>query len=82
MPLDNPTPEVMIIGAAQDGHDLKVTVAVKNFKMGGECYTPLAANPTEQNPPNYGKVPRKANYGHIHAYLAPYGQVKPTNLLW
>ena len=49
--------------------------------MGGEDYTPLAPNPKQQNPPDYGKKPQKPNFGHIHVYLSPYGAVKPIKFV-
>ena len=79
--LDSPTPEIIILGAIQQGSDLRIKVEVRNFKMGGHDYTKLAADPKKDNPHNYGMEKQRPNFGHIHVYLAPYNATKPEQFL-
>src|SRR3954471_13744924 len=66
---DSPRPEIAILGTMQEGADLRIRVEVRNFTMGGEEYTKLAADPTKMNPEHYGEEKQRPNFGHVHAYL-------------
>ena len=76
--LDSPTPEILILGAMQEGRNLRLKVEIRNFEMNEDEYTPLAESPSTQNPPHYGLEEQRPNFGHIRVYLSPYNLVKPS----